>query len=238
MPRKCILGVYAHPDDETSGMGGSIIRYVREGVDVYVVAATRGELGALGTGGMMISREELPKVREEELRGVLQSYGAHPPIMLDYRDQEVKEADFEELVGKVLAAMEQVRPDVVVTFGPLGISRHDDHMAIHRATLEAFNRYRRSAGSALRLFYVAVHKEAGEQFELDLDGPDGQPNVFIDIQEFKRLKLQALRSYRSQEDAQWLADMWENLPLADTETFHQAYPSLPDGETLTGFWPE
>ena len=221
MPRKCILGVYAHPDDETSGMGGSIIRYVREGADVYVVTATRGEIGALGTGGMVITRRELPKVREAELRGVLQSYGAHPPIMLDYRDQELKDADFEELTGKVLAAMEELKPDVVVTFGPLGISRHDDHMAIYRATLEAFNRYRPSADPSPRLFYEAIPKEASDLFELNLDGPDAHPNVFIDIREFKPLKLQALRSYRSQEDAQWLADMWRISP--------GGYGDLPSG---------
>ena len=110
-------------------------------------------------------------------------------------------------------------------------------MAIHKATLEAFNRYQPSAKPSPRLFYESIPKEASDLFELDLDGPDAQPNVFIDIREFKSLKLQALRSYRSQEDAQWLADMWEGLPLADTETFHQAYPSLADGESLTGFWP-
>ncbi len=237
MARRCILAVYAHPDDETSGMGGAITLYVREGVDVHVVTATRGELGTLGTGGLVIAREELPAVREAELRAVLRSYGAHPPMMLDYRDQEVKDADFEELVGKVLAAMERVKPDVVVTFGPLGISRHDDHIAVHKATLDAFHRYRESADPAPRLFYEAIPKEASDQFELHLEGPEAEPNVFIDIREFKPLKLQALRSYRSQEDAQWLADIWEDLPLADTETFYQAYPPLPDGRTLTGFWP-
>ena len=237
MARRCILAVYAHPDDETLGAGGTITQYVREGVDVCVATATRGELGTLGTGGMVIAREELPAVREAELRAVLQSYGAHPPIMLDYRDQEVKDADFEELAGKVVAAMERVRPDVVITFGPLGISRHDDHIAVHKATLEAFHRYCKTADPLPRLFYEAIPKEASDQFELDLEGPDVEPNVFIDVREFTPLKLQALRTYKSQEDTQWLADMLKNTPFANTESFYQAYPQLPDGRTLTGFWP-
>lgn len=41
--RRCILGVFAHPDDETSCAGGTFSRYAREGVAVYVVTATRGE---------------------------------------------------------------------------------------------------------------------------------------------------------------------------------------------------
>ena len=99
--KRVILGVFAHPDDETSGCGGTFTRYAREGVDVFNVTATRGELGTLGTGGLSIAREELPHVRERELRAVLERYGANPPIILGYRDQEVKDADPKELTGKV-----------------------------------------------------------------------------------------------------------------------------------------
>lgn len=236
MTGKCILAVYAHPDDETSGMGGSIIRYVREGAKVYVACATRGEWGTLGTGRVAIKRADLSNVRENELRAVLQSYGAEEPIFLDYVDQEVDQVEFEELVSKVIGVMHRVSPDIVVTFGPLGISRHQDHMAIHRATLEAFKRYVHSTNSSTRLLYDAVPKQAIDLFDLDLDGPETQPNVFIDITNFKHLKIKALRSYRSQEDAQWLADSFEDLPLADVETFHQVYPPLPDGVQLSDFW--
>ena len=65
------------------------MHYAREGVDVYVVTATRGERGDLGTGDRTIARHDLPAVREAELRAVLALYGAHPPILLDYRDQEL-----------------------------------------------------------------------------------------------------------------------------------------------------
>ena len=54
--RRCILGVFAHPDDEVSGTGGTMARYGEEGVEIHVVTATRGEQGALGTGGQVVAR--------------------------------------------------------------------------------------------------------------------------------------------------------------------------------------
>ena len=234
--KRVILGVFAHPDDETSGCGGTFTRYAREGVDVFNVTATRGELGTLGTGGLSIAREELPHVRERELRAVLERYGANPPIILGYRDQEVKDADPEELTGKVFAAMVEVAPDVVITFGPLGISRHDDHIALHRAAVAAFERYRAAAEKPARLFYVALPQEFMDDGELDLEGPEVDPTHRVDIAETKAVKLAALRSYASQEDAQQLAAMFEELAIA-AEWFHQAIPP-PDrsGGVVEGFW--
>ncbi len=234
--KRVILGVFAHPDDETSGCGGTFTRYAREGVEVFNVTATRGELGTLGTGGLRIEREELPRVRERELRGALERYGANPPIILGYRDQEVKDADPEELAGKVYAVMAEVGPDVVITFGPLGISRHDDHIALHGAAVAAFERYCEGAGKAARLFYVAIPGEFLDEGELDLDGPEVDPTHCVDISETREVKLAALRGYASQEDAQQLAAMFEERGIA-AEWFHQAIPP-PDrsGGVVEGFW--
>ena len=236
MVRKCILGVFAHPDDEVSGSGGTFVKYAREGMDVFVVTATRGEEGEIGAGAGPIDRQTLPEVREMELRAVLESLGAHPPVFLGYRDQHLREADFPELVDKVLAEMERTKPDVVIAFGPLGITRHDDHIAMHHATVEAFHRYRLLPDASPRLFYVALTKELGEQAGLDLEGPDVEPTVFIDITLEKPVKVAALRMYRSQDDAQWLANMVEASTWGDTEMYHQAYPPLQEGHTAQGFW--
>ena len=78
--RRCILAVFAHPDDETSAAAGTFTKYAREGVEIHVVTATRGELGDLGTGDLKIERRDLPAVREAELRAVLALYGVNPPI--------------------------------------------------------------------------------------------------------------------------------------------------------------
>ena len=65
----------------------------------------------------------------------------------------------------VAKTMGLARPDVVITFGPSGISNHDDHITIHKAAVEAFRRYRASADGTPRLFYVAIPKELAKQFK-------------------------------------------------------------------------
>jgi LmbE family N-acetylglucosaminyl deacetylase len=233
--RRCILGVFAHPDDETSCAGGTFSHYTRAGVEVYVATATRGEQGTLGTRGQVVTREDLPSVRAMELCTVLQMYGAKPPIFLGYRDQEVSHANADALVAKIAAVMAAIRPDVVMTFGPMGLSGHPDHVAVHRATVAAFHRYRRRTTAAPRLYYKALLPAAIQALSLRLAGPEVQPTVLIDIAAQKALKVRALRTYTTQEDAQRLAGLIEHAPGA-VEAFHQAYPPMSDAVLATGFW--
>lgn len=86
---KRILAVFAHPDDETTTSGGTLARYAAEGAKVFAATATRGEQGGLGTGGYEILQDDLPAVRQAEMRSVLQELGTEPSIFLGYRDQEV-----------------------------------------------------------------------------------------------------------------------------------------------------
>lgn len=233
--RRCILGVFAHPDDETSCAGGTFSRYARAGVEVYVATATRGEQGTLGTNGQVVTREDLPKVRAMELCTVLQMYGARPPIFLGYRDQEVAHANADELTAKIAAVMAAITPDVVITFGPMGLSGHPDHVAVHRATVAAFHRYRYSTTAQPRLYYKALLPAALQALGLTLAGPEVQPTVIIDIAAQKALKVRALRTYTTQEDAQRLAGLVAQAPWA-VEAFHQAYPPTSTGVLATGFW--
>ena len=223
-PRRCILAAFAHPDDETSAAAGTFIQYAREGVDIHVVTATRGERGDLGTGDLKIARRDLPAVREAELRAVLALYGAHPPILLDYRDQELSAADFETLTQDVLRAMAAVRPEVVITFGPSGISGHDD-----QKPCTAWRPRRFTAIAPRRLWphgciMSPFPPEVAAQFAFRLHPSEMTLSVCIDIAEVKPVKLQGLRMYRSQTDAQELAVLFASDQFS-YEWFYQAYPS-------------
>ena len=236
--RRCLLAVFAHPDDETSAAAGTLIHYARAGVDMYVVTATRGERGDLGTGDVPIARRDLPAVREAELRAVLALYGAHPPILLDYRDQELSTADFETLTHDVWRVMVSVRPEVVITFGPSGISGHEDHKTVHRVTTAAFHRYRPTVVVAPRLYYVAIPPEVAAQFAFRVHPSEMTLSVCLDIAAVKPLKLQGLRLYRSQRDAQELAVLFASEQF-NYEWFYQVYPVLPPtASPARGLWPE
>ena len=181
----------------------------------------------MGTGGFVVERDELPAVREAELRAVLQLYGIQPPILLNYRDQELVHAKLAELVVRVASIMERVKPDVVITWGPTGISNHDDHVVVHR--------YSKSAEVPPRLFFVALTAEVAERFEIAVHGSEKSPTVIMDITEDMSIKLEALRTYRSQEDAQELAGMLE-AGAFNEEAFHQAHPPPHDGRVSNEFW--
>ena len=83
------LGIFAHPDDETSASAGTMVRWIEEGGEVYIVTATGGEEGSLGTGGEVIEKKNLAIIRETELRKNLLFYGANDPFLLRYRDQDL-----------------------------------------------------------------------------------------------------------------------------------------------------
>jgi len=133
MDKLILMAVFAHPDDEAFGMGGTLTRYAAEGHEVYVVTATRGEAGEIAEMNLA-TKANLPDVREEELRCACRIYGVNPPIFLNYQDGQLTTVHQGQAVGKLVRLLRQIRPQVVVTFGPEGIYGHYDHIAVHRWT--------------------------------------------------------------------------------------------------------
>lgn len=132
-----LMCVLAHPDDESLGMGGTLAQYANEGVETYLVTATRGERGRVGE-----QREHLPlatvgKMRAAELRAAAQTLGIREVHFLDYLDGDLDRAEPREAVAKIAAHLRRVRPDVVLTFGPEGGYGHPDHIAISQLTTAA-----------------------------------------------------------------------------------------------------
>jgi LmbE family N-acetylglucosaminyl deacetylase len=133
-----LMAVFAHPDDEAFGTGGTLSKYAAEGCDVYLVTATRGESGEIAEPDLATSAD-LPFVREQELRCACATYGIHPPCFLDYTDGLLPIVHQGQAVGKVVRLIREHKPQVVVTFGPDGIYGHYDHIAVHRWTTIAVN---------------------------------------------------------------------------------------------------
>ena len=96
---------------------------------------------------------------------------------------------------------------------------------MHRAATEAFHRYRPTAVVAPRLYYVALPPAVAAQFALHLHPSEMTLSVCMDIAEVKPIKLQGLRTYRSQPDAQELAVLFASDQFSH-EWFYQAYPVL------------
>lgn len=172
---RTLLAVFAHPDDEAFGPGGTLAKYAREGTRVILVCATRGEAGEISDPNLA-SPETLGEVREQELWCAARVLGIADVIFLGYRDsgmagspnnahpQAFVNAPQEEVVPRLVGIMRQVRPDIVITFEPNGGYGHPDHIAIHQHTVAAFhaaglsNHYPEQGEpwQPRRLFYTAI----------------------------------------------------------------------------------
>jgi LmbE family N-acetylglucosaminyl deacetylase len=150
----CVL---AHPDDESLGTGGILAKYSREGVDTFVVTATRGERGRFDDKGTSPGPAVVGQTREAELRAAARELGVREVSLLDYLDGELDEVDVTEASEKIAGQIRRVRPQVVVTFDPFGAYGHPDHVAISQLTAAAV--VRASDLHRVSKFYYFVNGE-------------------------------------------------------------------------------
>jgi LmbE family N-acetylglucosaminyl deacetylase len=129
----------------------------------------------------------------------------------------------------VLDEIERSNADTLIGPGPIGITRHADHIAAHHAMMEAVSRSDR----ALQVFYLAVPPVFAD--ELNVEGVEREPTHEVDVTEFFETKLAALACHSSQQDAREFFLMLANLQLK-TELFHRAVPAHDGGEIRAGLF--
>jgi len=134
-----LLGIFAHPDDETFCAGGTFARYAELGAEIMVVSATRGQAGQIRDAAVG-NRHTIAAVREAELRLACERLGIARVRCLDYVDGALGDAEFYALVDEVVDVICEFRPDVVITFGPEGGYGHPDHVTISAVTTAACQR--------------------------------------------------------------------------------------------------
>lgn len=132
-----LLGVYAHPDDETFCMGGTLAKYAASGAEIMVVSATQGEAGQI-RDAHAATRRTLGQVRANEMQQACRHLGVQHVVCLDYGDGQLSHLDPHVLVAKITEIMRVFRPDIVLTFGNDGVYGHPDHIAIGAVTDTAF----------------------------------------------------------------------------------------------------
>jgi LmbE family N-acetylglucosaminyl deacetylase len=142
----------AHPDDEAYAAYGSVALHRDDpGFRLVVLHATDGDAGQVGPG-VDVQPGLLGEHRKMEDERGWQAVGRVPDRhdWLGYPDGALAEVPFAPLVSRVAAFLDAERPDVVLTFGPDGLTGHPDHVAIGRATDAAFHAVRADGGPGLR----------------------------------------------------------------------------------------
>lgn len=171
-----LLGVFAHPDDESFGPGGTLARYAGEGKQVHVIIATDGIAGSLADPNAVDGHSTLAQVRSRELSDAAVALGVTSIWSLPYRDSGMRNTPdndhpdalirqpLEQTVQEMLGYLRRLRPDVIITHDPYGGYGHPDHIRVCEAMTTAFYLARQEfAGQSeysgpQKLYYTAFNK--------------------------------------------------------------------------------
>lgn len=269
-PDHRLLAVLAHPDDESFGPGGTLALYASRNVDVHLICATSGEAGEVQPEFLQ-DYDHVQQLRLDELRCATAILGLKDLHLLGYRDsgmpgspdnqhpQALAAAPIQEVATRITALIRQIRPQVILTFDPQGGYHHPDHIAIHRATVEAFhaagdpNRYPNGlppyrpqklyyhvfSSRYLRLLIRVLPilgidpRRWGRNADIDLVEITSRSfpiHTRIDIRSVAEIKSKAAACHKSQSGPPTSGFLsWLTRLTAGHETFMRGHPSAPKG---------
>lgn len=234
--------VFAHPDDDTFGVAGSLALHAGEDLELTVILATSGDAGRIADASLA-TRETLASVRETEDLASWRALGLEPDLrFLRHPDGGLSAMPRDLLVAQVRDLLEAATPEVVVTFGLDGITGHEDHVAIGEVATQAFGALRTSAGGSAfsRLLHCAIPqgdldrlnellRERGlepmdpTQPFVPRGVPDGSIGARIDVSSVYDRKVEAIRAHKTQAELDDVPfDLWPEM--LSTEAFVVAWP--------------
>jgi LmbE family N-acetylglucosaminyl deacetylase len=198
-----LLAIFAHPDDESFSVAGTLARYHREGRPLALVTATDGEAGRV-TGVRADDRKEVAALRRRELLDAAGVLGVDRIFTLGHPDGGLDALSGDCLATELTGLIRRIRPRVVLTFGPEGApNAHADHRAVSRAATAAF--FLAGIATALptagepwradRLYYVTWTGRSGPD-----GGVEGLPvTCRVEIRGEIDVKRAAFAAHRSQQ---------------------------------------
>ncbi|MBZ5497310.1 MAG: PIG-L family deacetylase [Acidobacteriia bacterium] len=224
-----ILAVFAHPDDEAFGPGGTLSRYSLAGHTVRLATLTHGEAGTLGPANHLTPRE-LARLRSEELR--CSAVALHLSALDIYHlpDGKLAELPAEHGLAIIRNEIETFLPDALITFHSAGISGHPDHQTAARWCLQAVQERSRPP----RLIAYGISPEQARRISHRKLAPIPEDEIthVIDVSRYLEYKLGAIRCHQSQSEA------WERMQAVEggihsylhQEHFSQVWP-VPEPNT-------
>ncbi len=228
-----LLVVMAHPDDESMGCGGLVLRHTRAGIPVSLICATRGEAGWTGKP-IGSKKEDLAQIRTGELEAAAAALAIGGIEVWDYPDGSVTKCDQQEITQRIWEQISKLRPKAVVGWGPDGAYGHPDHIALGACTDLAVNSM--TEGDRPALYHLAVDQQtadfyrealrlAGDDHGLHLVVNDHADVVFDLDSDEVMMKLRAIDCHRSQlED--WRISIRDHPRLMQEGYGHEPYVTI------------
>jgi LmbE family N-acetylglucosaminyl deacetylase len=248
--------IFAHPDDETFGTGGTLIRYARDGIAVHSLCLTEGEKGWAGVDDKIVPRELVGPTRAKELAEAGRRMGLASVTCLRYPDGGLADVKEEWVVRDIVRWVRSVRPDVAIIWGPDGGYGHPDHIAAGARALTAIEfagmqRYEPELGAhwhAKRCYRFVASAELIDrlselmpQFAEYIETLAVKPQrwtrerlgAVIDVAGVLDAKVQAMEAHQTQTPdlRMWAAARAQLPEIFTEETFIREYPG-PGGPPL------
>jgi len=205
--KRSILSIFAHPDDESYGVGGALAKYHQEGVRLVLVTLTDGGSGSKRLQPGILPDAPLGECRLKELERACQVLGIDRLITLGYTDGKLDQDDRNEMREQIVSIILEERPDIMLTFHPNGISGHRDHILTAEVTKEAFwqaTKSEKSPHQTKKLYYhCMIDKVAAmlgrrypgrKYFGLKLE----EITTIIDTSDYTNIRLEALKCHQTQ----------------------------------------
>lgn len=203
-----VLLSFAHPDDETFSVAGTVIKLVQAGHKVSLITSTYGQKG-LSADIKVSDPEELGQIRKKELEEAAQITGISKIHYFGLMDGELYKLKITTLANKILSVMDGEKPDIVITFEKKGGSNHPDHIRMSYATTHAFKEYMKKTTKHVRLYHTVTPRSYYVQYEkagLETNTGFGQAKgvydshitTTVDISDVFDLKLKALGCHKTQ----------------------------------------
>jgi LmbE family N-acetylglucosaminyl deacetylase len=170
-----ILGIWAHPDDESWSSAGLMKLAKLNGQKVGLVTATNGEAGESADENKW-PKERLGEIRKKELENCLCYIGDVEQFWLGYKDGKMVNTNAQSAVDEIVSIIKVFKPDTVITFEPNGITGHEDHKLISMWSNLAVEQ----SGMCIQILHAVESREKYEQTGRDLDG---EFNIFFNIKE-------------------------------------------------------
>ncbi len=156
-----IMSVWAHPDDESFTAAGIMATAVKNGQPVICITATKGEAGIQDESRWPAAK--LGQIRASELKQALKHIGISEHHWLDYHDGHCREVSRTEAVNKLKHLIEVYKPDTILTFGPDGITGHNDHQTVSMWVREA------TAGTNIDVYHSVEEKHRYSKYMVEAD---------------------------------------------------------------------
>ncbi len=215
---KKLLGIFAHPDDESYMAAGTLAKYAKAGWKIELVCATRGEEAARGSF-TATDADTFGAVSQKELEFAASVIGATAITFLDYKDGSLASQTPGEIEDKLMKVFRENAPDVVITMEPSGVTNHPDNTKLSLSATFAFQKYAADRHeenptdeNPPKLYYACMPDSivtyfikkkyfAAESFGKPWKGiEDKKITTVIDIKRQKGIKTKALLSYESQKE--------------------------------------